>query len=378
MTVNYTTNLGLGQPVTGTESGTWGDDVNNAITSYLDIAIAGTLSLTSASFTANALTLANTFGTSSATNISSTTTAQHYAIKVSSLAANVTITAPLLSKTYLIINLDSTYSVTIKTAGQSGVAIAAGEKILVYCSGAVGADYIKTGASIPNSNGNSTGTGAVVLAVSPTLTGTPLAPTAATSTNTTQIATTAFVQAVLQLLYPVGSIYTNASNSTNPATLFGFGTWAFFSQGRMMVGYDSGVFSIGATGGAYNSSLPSHTHTASASASSPATSSAISSASSSFSGNALGGHSHTYDTVGISSTSTPGGQYNVPIPVATTGTTSAVSAGTPSGSVSTSVTTSVTTSVSTSVSVSVDAAGVSPSYTNLPPYIVVYMWQRTA
>ena len=369
MTVNYTTNLALGQPVTGTESGTWGDDVNNSITSYLDIAIAGTLSLTSASFTANALTLANTFGTSSATNIA-VTTAQYYAIKVSSLAANVTITAPLLSKTYLIINLDSTYSVTIKTAGQSGVAIAAGEKILVYCSGAVGADYVKTGANIPNSNGNSTGTGAVVLAVSPTLTGTPLAPTAATSTNTTQIATTAFVQAVLQTLFPVGSIYSNASNSTNPATLFGFGTWAFFSQGRMMVGYDSGVFSIGATGGSYNSSLPSHTHTASASASSTASSSA----SSSFSGNALGGHSHTYDTVSISSTVTPGGQYNVPIPVATTGTTAAVSAGTPSGSVST----SVTTSVNTSVSVSVDAAGVSPSYTNLPPYIVVYMWQRTA
>ena len=43
MTVNYTTNLALGQPVTGTESGTWGDDVNNSVTSYLDIAIAGGL-----------------------------------------------------------------------------------------------------------------------------------------------------------------------------------------------------------------------------------------------------------------------------------------------------------------------------------------------
>jgi len=143
MTVNYTTNLGLGQPVTGTESGTWGDDVNNAITSYLDIAIAGTLSLTSASFTAGALTIANTFGTSSATNISSTTTAQHYAIKLSGLSVNVTITAPLLSKTYLIVNLDSTYSATIKTSTGTGVTIAAGEKALVYCNGAVGSDYVK-------------------------------------------------------------------------------------------------------------------------------------------------------------------------------------------------------------------------------------------
>jgi hypothetical protein len=65
MTINYTTNLALAQPVTGTESGTWGDDVNNGLTSYLDIAISGSLALTSASFTANALTLANTQGTSS-------------------------------------------------------------------------------------------------------------------------------------------------------------------------------------------------------------------------------------------------------------------------------------------------------------------------
>lgn len=139
MTVNYTTNLSLGQPVTGTESGTWGDDVNNAVTSYLDIAISGSLALTSASFTANALTLANTQGTSSATNIGATT-AQYYALRVSSLAANVTITAPSVSKTYLVVNSDATYSVTIKASGQTGVSIVAGEKALVYFNGT---DYIK-------------------------------------------------------------------------------------------------------------------------------------------------------------------------------------------------------------------------------------------
>ena len=42
MTINYTTLLGLAEPVTGTESGTWGDDVNKGITDYLDIAVAGT------------------------------------------------------------------------------------------------------------------------------------------------------------------------------------------------------------------------------------------------------------------------------------------------------------------------------------------------
>ena len=59
---------------------------------------------------------------------------------------------------------------------------------------------------------------------SPVFAGTPTAPTAASGTNTTQLATTAFVTAALQAVYPVGSIYINAGATTNPATLLGFGT----------------------------------------------------------------------------------------------------------------------------------------------------------
>jgi hypothetical protein len=46
MTINYTTLLGLAKPVTGTEANTWGDVVNDSITSLLDTAIAGTTTLT--------------------------------------------------------------------------------------------------------------------------------------------------------------------------------------------------------------------------------------------------------------------------------------------------------------------------------------------
>ena len=70
---------------------------------------------------------------------------------------------------------------------------------------------------------------------SPTFTGTPAAPTASSSTSTTQIATTAFVQSVFQAMYPVGSIYINASDSTNPGTLLGFGTWTAFGAGKVLV-----------------------------------------------------------------------------------------------------------------------------------------------
>ena len=71
---------------------------------------------------------------------------------------------------------------------------------------------------------------------SPTFTGTPAAPTAVLGTATTQLATTAFVTAALQAVYPVGSIYVNASSAINPSTLLGFGTWEAFGAGRVMVG----------------------------------------------------------------------------------------------------------------------------------------------
>ena len=108
---------------------------------------------------------------------------------------------------------------------------------------------------------------------SPALTGTPTAPTASSATNTTQVATTAFVQtaatAAIQNAYPVGSVYLNASDNTNPATLLGFGTWVAFGAGRVLVGLDSGDSDFDTaeeTGGAKTHTLtvdeiPAHTHT---------------------------------------------------------------------------------------------------------------------
>ena len=71
-----------------------------------------------------------------------------------------------------------------------------------------------------------------------------------------------------ETLYPVGSIYINASVSTNPSTLFGFGTWVEFGKGRVLVGVDTGQTefdTLGETGGAKTHTLsinemPSHNH----------------------------------------------------------------------------------------------------------------------
>ena len=72
-----------------------------------------------------------------------------------------------------------------------------------------------------------------------------------------------------QNAYPVGSIYMNASDSTDPSTLLGFGTWAAFGAGRVPVGIDSSDTDFDTaeeTGGAKTHTLtkqeiPPHTHT---------------------------------------------------------------------------------------------------------------------
>ena len=101
---------------------------------------------------------------------------------------------------------------------------------------------------------------------SPALTGTPTAPTASASTNNTQVATTAYTTAAVAALvipavtaavvnalaYPVGAIYTSTV-STNPATTLGVGTWTAFGAGRVLVGLnasDSDFDTVEETGGA--------------------------------------------------------------------------------------------------------------------------------
>ena len=79
---------------------------------------------------------------------------------------------------------------------------------------------------------------------------------------------TANTATTLQAVYPVGSIYINAAVATNPGTLLGFGTWAAFGAGRVIVGLnaaDSDFDTVQETGGAKThtlsvAELPSHTH----------------------------------------------------------------------------------------------------------------------
>jgi len=129
-----TSQLGLVTPTQGDLTGTWGNVVNNGITEYTNIAIAGTTTFDGD----GAVTLVNTTGNASNTNIVSTS-AQYAVIRVTGTVTTKVITfgsagsAPY-SKLYLVDNA-STGNVTFKAYGQTGVSIVAGEAAFVYYNG---------------------------------------------------------------------------------------------------------------------------------------------------------------------------------------------------------------------------------------------------
>ena len=180
---------------------------------------------------------------------------------------------------------------------------------------------------------------------SPTFTGTPTLPTGTIAVTQspgnsgTALSTTAFVQAAIALLYPVGSVYINATSSTNPGTLLGFGTWTAFGAGRVPVGFDSGNALFDAaeeTGGTADAALVTHTHTATSTVTDPT-------------------HFHSTPSGAGAAFGQPGGA-------------AAASAST-TGAASTGITVATTTAA--------PAGAVSATNANYQPYITVYMWKRT-
>ena len=192
--------------------------------------------------------------------------------------------------------------------------------------------------------------------------------------SSTKIATTAFVQAALQALYPIGSIY-SSTVATNPNTLFGFGTWTAYAAGRVMIG-NGGGFSAGATGGSADAVLVQHSHGAITGAASNDHIHGVYGTS----GGQSQDHTHTFG--GDDQVATQGGYAvvsNFPYDATSTG----------SGGGANMLTTG--TSVNHTHDISIQSAGQSVTHNhgitqegvgatnaNLQPYIVVYMWNRTA
>ena len=146
MTINYTTLLGLALPVTGTESGTWGDDVSNGITQYIDASVAGTQSIT----TDADVTLSLTNGSSAGTNLGSTSAQYMQLLCTGARTANRNINVPNSSKMYVVNNSTTGgYGITVRgvTGPTTGVTIANGEKAIIYWN-TVASDFVRISSSV--------------------------------------------------------------------------------------------------------------------------------------------------------------------------------------------------------------------------------------
>jgi len=146
--------------------------------------------------------------------------------------------------------------------------------------------------------------------------------------------------------WPVGSIFLSVVN-TSPGDLLGVGTWVAFGEGRMPVGFNASDTDYNAAekiGGAKTVTLteaqiPSHTHTQNS-------------------------HNHTQNSFAPRI-----------INSGTAGTVGVQGASAASNANASNSATTATNQVATAVN---QATGGGQAHSNVPPYITVYMFKRTA
>jgi len=125
--------IGLTLPATGTLSGQWGDTVNNAISQIVDVAVAGTQTIS----TDADITLTLTTGTYASTGLTANSSQYAVLLWTAGGTATRTITVPAQSKTYVVINkTSSTQSIIVQGTTGTGVTVAAGTRAIVAWDGA--------------------------------------------------------------------------------------------------------------------------------------------------------------------------------------------------------------------------------------------------
>jgi microcystin-dependent protein len=356
MASSYSPSLKIELIGNGDQSGTWGTTTNNNLGTILEQAITGVQSIVMVNAD---YTLTSFNGVSDeARNAVLVVTGTNSAIRQ--------IICPLVEKLYVIYNnTTGGYAITIGGVTGTAVTIPNGTTAQVYCDGTNFFSSQTGSAGNFNINGNLivagttaltgalTGTTGVfsgaISSVSPTFTGTPTAPTASVGNSSTQIATTAFVQAngsptgVINM-WGTGTAPTGwllcagaAVSRTTYAALFAVvGTTFGVGDGSTtfnLPNYTNRMpygTTLAATGGSADAVVVSHTHTATSVVSDPT-------------------HNHN---------SNANGAYNGGGAGAAMGTT-----GNSPGYATTSASTGITVATTNAT------AGVSGTNANLPPYL---------
>lgn len=186
----------------------------------------------------------------------------------------------------------------------------------------------------------------------------------------TGVATGASTVDILNAVYPVGAVYLSTV-STSPATLFGFGTWERIQDTFLLAA--GSTYAAGKTGGEATHKLttdeiPVHNHSAST--------------------NETGAHTHTRGTMEIY------GALTVPYVANVYGCAGAFGYGTPVSGYGVSKSTGqmatqdfyasrnwsgeTSSNGKHSHTVTVKNTGGGAAHNNMPPYLAVYVWKRTA
>ena len=127
MPSTFTSRLGFELQATGENSNTWGGNLNSNAIALIDTAVAG---LTSVALGASDVTLTKQNGT--ADQARSAILYLH-----GTLAANVAVVVPSVTKTYVVDNkTDGNFNVTVKTVGGSGVVVPQAAAQTLYVTGA--------------------------------------------------------------------------------------------------------------------------------------------------------------------------------------------------------------------------------------------------
>jgi hypothetical protein len=211
---------------TGEQAGTWGTTTNSNFGS----ATPGTYQGFEQAIGGRAdVTMSSTTITLSLTNSNAAQDARALYLNLSGTPGGAAdLVVPALQKSYLVKNgTTGGYAVTIKVTGQTGVSIPNGKTVWVYNNGTdvvTAVDHIPSltlGAALPVASGGtgattSTGSGAVVLATSPTLVTPVLGVAAATSVN--KVAVTAPATSATLTLADGSSLITSGGHSLTLTT----------------------------------------------------------------------------------------------------------------------------------------------------------------
>lgn len=348
MPSTYSDALRLELIANGEQTGNWGNTTNRNLGDLIEQSITGvtTVDVTSGNKTLLALNGALDEARSPVLVVLGTPTGA------------LIVTVPNAQKQYVVKN-NTTVAVTVNTAGGTGYVCPAKSTSQVIVE-VVGAGLV-TGTTITDimaavlkatSLADALGDLGAAPLESPVFTGNPTAPTAIAGSNTTQIATTAFVLAngvppKMIMFWPEATIpsgYRVCDGSLGTPDLrnrapFGAGT----------------LGAVGAYGGLANSTLPFHSHGGSTGSTNP-------DHTHSFTTNAAGEHTHTYSEmhggIGIAS----GGSHRYDI-----GNTGSAGNHTHAGT---------TNGTNATHAHSIPAEGVSPVNTNYPPYYLGHWVQK--